>query len=756
MIWDHDATPPADILAQFAEGAMAHIDARSITRFQATLREMREYHRLLLKLYATTDPKGRPDSYALLDDGLRPYHQSWMEPYRAVITRAVSRISEEPEYFRSVVYIPYGLLVGEQRLAPQIVKALLRLGPFTVFRLEEWLSRRAAAIGVERAEDSPVKLIGSDQRAYENAMMDFVSAWESTARPTNTYRHMDEAWPDLESQWRDYRLDWPGLRAHCEATAAAFVAAVWNQDPVGVSRLADLLLRWNANLHMGGDVFAFRHPWLVTGDVMSLEWSAARAAISHTLHEEPWDEPTPAGLFRIVVQNLHRHTVLLTAAVVLNWTLTGKGGGFAFDAAKRLIDNQLLEEEEPARTNGMRFADRLQALIAMESIGLPHAEKGYGAALDSWVSSLDNVSERRVTTGRVYTPSTVHDRDSLSRALDIILLASTRQNAAAYGLNTLRSLVERDTTDLAAVTRRNLVQRFQSLGRTVAEADQDVMLAVQNFDHDVNVLQAFDEGRDLANRAEIYLAGIQADRIARAPISPERLRSFRDTVANRLLAGQDIPFFQNVSIGLTDETQRDPVTRIVPNMDRNEFLDPEIEPQSSNYIEVFAGAAAEQLIAPLWASFLARPIQDVLLKSRPDSLRFWTAITERASKLGREYILILSGSAYRLFEDRWVNADSHADELDVEYRRERDRRTYRRSVGDLDIHEFETQRVMEGFLIPTDLLREVRYARQPGGNVVDADWLENAEQPRQGRIRLRYTPIYVWEDKPIVRIRFRN
>src|SRR5690606_18307020 len=65
------------------------------------------------------------------------------------------------------------------------------------------------------------------------------------------------------------------------------------------------------------------------------------------------------------------------------------------------------------------FLDFLRIDIAGERF----REEGYGRELDRLVSALDGMSERRVVPGRVFSPSTLHDREGLYSSILTILVA---------------------------------------------------------------------------------------------------------------------------------------------------------------------------------------------------------------------------------------------------------------------------------------------------------------------------------------------
>lgn len=210
--------------------------------------------------------------------------------------------------------------------------------------------------------------------------------------------------------------------------------------------------------------------------------------------------------------------------------------------------------------------------------------------------------------------------------------------------------------------------------------------------------------------------------------------------------------FKSATVRLTD--LHAPVRTLkYGGLRKSEFLDPEIESRSSNYLQVFASQAADCLLNPLWTDFLSIPAETVTLRSKPDTLRFWRTVQARAAALGEEYIVILSDKAQAIFERRWPLGEQ-TQELELAYERDQDRRTYRRTVAGRRVHEVTFGKPMEAFLVPSDLLESVFYGRLNNGKAVDAEWLSDSASPGLGSVRLQYAPLYTWRAAKIVRIRF--
>jgi hypothetical protein len=753
-----DLPTPTELLQQFADSVIASMDARSVTGFENTLRDMREYHRLLLELYATSDDNGNVTSYAMLDEGWGPLHRAWLQTYRGVIGRAISKLDEDPQYFTTIAYVPYGLLATRDRLAPQLVRSILDLGSLVIYRLEEWFTRRAITSGAERSRDNGLTLIGSDGGLYETAIMSFVGTWESTARTTNTLDRTTDL-DESDGSWEDLQKSWSGIVSHLENAAGFFVIAAWNQDVIGVQRFADLLLRWASNLRLSGSPHAYSRPWLVNGELMALDWAGAQAALEPLLHPHRWEALTPTMVFSQVVENLHTHVVLLTAAVTMKWSFSGKGGQFAVEAAGRLLKGVLVDPDahdhrrEAGRTS---FAERLQQIIAVELAGERYEEATYGSLLDGIASSLDQISERRMTTGRTYTPSTIHDRHGLSRTLDLILLTATQPGAADAAIHLLQDIIG-DGAALPGAPRAldDFTEIMSRLQRTLDTVDKDTQRTLLMLDESWNPTVALPEARAVVERSLEFTDALRMERYAKQPVAAQRLALLETGIHEKLIQpGGGIPFFQGVEIRTVADQTIPERQHIITEMPKSEFVDPPIEAWSSNFFDVHADFGADLLIRPLWAAFRERPSRKVTLRSAPDTVIFWRTIVRRAAEIENP-VLLLSKLAYKAFRDRFLFS-GRREEHPLVIKRRRDEGLLSFTVDGLDVYEASFSARSEAYLISANLLRTVEYRTLENGLTVVATFATGRKNPRKGKVTLRFAPRYLWSDTPIFLFEFQH
>jgi hypothetical protein len=91
---------------------------------------------------------------------------------------------------------------------------------FLVISLEAWVTRRTLVEAVRGTEAQPrLELAGSDQRAYERVVMNFVGAWENTLRKADGIYGWTAAESDPARLWSAFGESWRFLENHLRNTA---------------------------------------------------------------------------------------------------------------------------------------------------------------------------------------------------------------------------------------------------------------------------------------------------------------------------------------------------------------------------------------------------------------------------------------------------------------------------------------------------------------------------------------------------------
>jgi hypothetical protein len=421
------------ILEELADKAAAQIERLAPVAFDAAWSEMTRYHRFLLALNASRTPDGAPFNYAeVVGDAWHAPHRDWISQYRRLFERAADRIPDDDHFIHSLAYAPSHLLPGsgDPELPPNIVKVILDLGPMMMHRVEAWVTKRTT-LETPRGESasSRLTLAGSDAKAYANILPSLVGAWEGLLqRAPSIYNWREGAGLDNAGLWSAFRTSWPFLWQHLSNTAYCLAIAVWNEDETGAALFREALVRWRHALRhrLGDDNAELQRRWLLFPDLLTLDWPDASARAAPLAYEYA-PAPTPEQLFASLLTAGHRDVLLLTSALLLFWTMNDKqASDIGGRTAAALLREEGRDEDNPGRGRqdvGLRslFLD----VLRFEMAGERFRDGSYAADLDQLVAMLDNMTERRVVPGRVFTPSTLHGRDQLLLPVVAILAAAT-------------------------------------------------------------------------------------------------------------------------------------------------------------------------------------------------------------------------------------------------------------------------------------------------------------------------------------------
>lgn len=652
---------PDEILAELGEMVVAQIDARAVSSFEAALDDMTDYHRFLIDAYAADGA-----SLANLEDGWRAIHGRWLPPYRQVLDRAIQALDDEPAFFSTLTYLPHRLLKShDANVSPEMQRSILQLGSLAVFRLEKRFTRRAQALGLP--PKIALDLGGADRSTHEDAVMDFVAAWEGL-------RH----WGDFDregepqARWMRARETWALLGEHLQLTADVFVTAVWARDHVGAERFRDMLIRWRDNIGLGaGRIHVFDHGELINCDLLALDWVTARTRLLEDIDTFNDDQITPEGVLLLILENAHQQTLLITAAVLVRWVLADRAGTFALAEARALLDGEVLDEDETRLGHGedlSRFAVRWRHLTALEMAGSFHSGSAYSAYMDELAQSLDRVSERKVTSGRGYTPSTVHDRQGLHSAFAALLSTAPEpphETVVAWTHEALNAGGAPWTSGRAKSLKHFLDAMADD--PTPAEAMESILSGLGHDDPARNR----DAFRGFAQEAKRYAEQRRADQIAAATVNPETLAAI-GAVAKSALMSAEIGLFDTYVLKTGEPAPL--VFSRAASLDKSSLL--EVRSDRDNFAEMVGKSLVSSFPPQPWFAYLKRRRPTRSIRSRPDALAFWAAVLRLAETLDGELGLSLPN----VLGSRFL-AD-HPDPVVVNgVERTRDRARHRRGEG---------------------------------------------------------------------------
>ncbi len=537
---------PDEILEELADKAALQIDRLAPVAFGSALREMTRYHKFLLALNASRSLDGELFSYAeVRGDAFRAPHQLWIRQYARLFERATDRIPDDASFIRTLAHLPMMLLPGSTEPEPSdaVIRAILDLGPLLVHRLEAWVTKRTSIDNVPgEAPSSRLALAGSDAKAYANVLTEIAGAWEALLQsgPIVSRRRQRSEAGDAAS-WAVCRASWPFLLQHLQNTAYSLAVAVWNEDEAGTSLFRDVLVRWRETLNPGFDSSTdLRHRRLLFPTLLTFDWSSAAAQVAARL-DDYTPSPGAGQVFGAILSESYNDTLLLTAALLLFWTINQKqisniGARTAAELLRRELSGSDNEGHHSSQSSARSFRSLFLDMVRLELAGDRFRDDTYGTELDRFLASLDNMTERRTVPGRIFTPSTLHGREDLLVSVVAILLAAAPLNGDDGVGNRVSELAERE--DILPEGDRSLRNVAFALGRYAEILGQPCPLLKRGFEllkSDGDFTRATQTLQTILAAALATIGVERSKRLKARPIDAKRMEKLRSAFETTIL-----------------------------------------------------------------------------------------------------------------------------------------------------------------------------------------------------------------------------
>ncbi|WP_157016636.1 hypothetical protein [Mesorhizobium xinjiangense] len=766
----HDLPTPDQIMEELADKAAVQIDRLAPVAFDAALDELIRYHQFLLSLNATSTPDGAAFSYAEVASGFLPRipHLQWLRQYRRLFERAADRIGEDSSFIEKLAYVPLRLLPGPADPEPTsaVVIAILNLGPTLMHRLEDWVTKRTVAENPEgQAASQRLSLAGSDRKAYESVLPNIVGAWERLlqGRPS-FYQWRDKHELDATEQWSVFAKSWPFLSQHLHNTAYMLAVAVWNEDEVGADLFRDALVRWPENLsHELADQADLINRRLLYPDVLSLEWSAALERVKPILpHFLP--SPSPDQLFNCILRSAHDDCILLTAALLLSWHIDEKqisdiGGRTAAALLRReLADGDDAIADSPAAGPSFRsvFLDFLRVDIAGERF----RDEGYGRELDRLVSTLDGMSERRVVPGRVFSPSTLHDREGLYSSILTILVALAPSEGDDGLGQRIGELAENEPAlPDADRSLRNLLQHLRALSDRLGSLPAKLDRGIAAIRADINVEAASASLKTVVDRICATIEGARERRLTERPVDGKKIEQLRSAIDQALLTppASIHSFFRGYGLGSEETTDSAEAFEFrITGIKKGQLVEPPMDFDMVSSTESLANMTCNNAARHIWASLTRRPRENLELDFQIQELGFWRGVVQAAGRVGPDPVLLISNREEgRVLRRRfiYVRGDEKPPVNVVRKPRDDTGDLYIATIDGIDVHGADFEPGI-AWLFSARSLQAVTY-HAVGDSNRHVELSFESDDGITGALLVRYRQSVEWADTPVVEIKLR-
>lgn len=758
-----DLPTPEQILEELADKTAAQMDRRATVAFDGALREMTRYHRFLLALNASRTPDGAAFSFAeVAGDAWNKPHRDWVKQYRRLFERAVDHIPDEGHYIRSLAYVPMHLLPGpnDPGLPSDVTAGILDLGPMMMHRLEAWVTKRTTLDTPKGQSAEPrLSLAGSDARAYENILPELVGAWESLLeRVPGLYNWGERGEHENWERWAAFRASWPFLWQHLTNTAYCLAVTVWNEDEAGASLFREALVRWpdtfqyaldaHADLPRRRDLFP---------DVMKLGWPEASNHAAPFAYEF-MHALTPDQLFANVIRGAHDDALLLTAGLLLFWTMNAKQtSDIGGRTARELLGLEGSGEyrSHPA-LKGIRFHSLFLDLLRFEIAGDRYTESSYAAELDRLVEFLDRMTERRVVPGRLFTPSTSQGREDILVSLTAVLAAAIPKDGDDGVVRHITELASKEEVLPGGdSTLRAIVRELGRIRSILEEPSPQLQAGISLLVPDVDTREVADRLYEVVGAAEVAIEAKRHERLKDRPVDPAKLERIRSAVEVALLKEPTkAPFFRDVQIEQAAPSAPAELHEVVfSNIDKAQMVEPIMDSPILNFEDSLVSGAKERAGRYVWEAFTRRPRVQKGVSAKVEEAAYWKEVAGLIEEVGPEPVLVVSRTA----EGRTLRRLSYAGAMDLPdiqiERRQRDEvsESYIVTVEGVDVFGADFPAGV-GLLFSGQALQRIRYAELDiPGRYVNIDF--DLSEEEKVALRLGFRQQVVWNDTPIFEIK---
>jgi hypothetical protein len=754
-----DLPSPRQILEELSDKAIDQIDRLAPVAFDNALQELVRYHKFLLSLNGSRDSDGKPFSYAELSGyGWSSPQQEWIRPYIGLFERAANRIPDNGHFLRALSYVAESLLndseAGEKPAAT--VQAIVDLQVLLMHRLEAWVTKRTS-VEVQANEPAQPRLVmaGSDAKSYSNILVDIVGAWESLLQTAPYIYNWPERYLDVkaEDQWYAYRASWPFLWQHLQNTAYCVAVAVWNEDQIASEIFSEALIRWPLafEYRLTDQVYFLPGRFIYPG-ILGSDWLGASGEAQKIAHETaPIIEP--AQLFRLVLIEAHQDAVLLTALLLLFWTINKKQSSQIGASTARLLLMKALPDDD-GEGGRVRFGAAFMRFIRLSVGSRRDTASNYASLADGLLAALDNMTERRVVPGRVFTPSTIHGRYELLVA-EVALLASLVPDQGDDGLSKLvAQLAQSDylhlNGDRALRDTLSNLDRYSSL---LANPTPELELGIKLLNFGQDPANAISRMWAIVKTATDTIASERLKRLTESPIDTNKLEKLRSAFETAILHAK-VPFFRDYKITTTTfRLELEPYSIVINGLKKAALVEPPMEQEILNMTESYSDDIANKAGLRVWKLFCGLPRSRVDLEYENDD-DFITKVKSFANEVGPLPLLVVSRQRERRIRERYrrgvgaLGANVMIKDL--------------RTVGGSYVATIEGVDVFgadfspgTAWLFSAHMLQEVRYTPSERGT----DYLSLAYEPvdtLNGSLRATFRQGAEWTSTKIIELNFRE
>lgn len=752
-----DLPGPSDMFEELADKVIGHMERGAVTSFRSALDEMIDFHRFMIDAHETCDTDGNSFNYAEIGYYL-PMYNDWLQQYRRVFDKASRLISVDRDFIRILVGVPKRLVCSAQTGSSVAVNAaLLDVMLIAVYRLEDWFTRQRT---YEQKNGNLVSVIaGSDSRVYPEMVRKLVGDWEDALRAVKYIYDWKRGDRDIDpaEHWDRYVTSWRFLQSHQQNSAEMLAAAVWNEDEVAAELYQEMLARWFYPLRIYLPDDHFLNETHFNPDFFGKNWDEMLEVIPVVFPHPALRPPIPSQIFSISIQNALYDTIVVTCAVMIGWFVNRRqNSDIAVRTVKSLIDAPAGDALGRREKVSLDFAALFFSVMRILAVGGRFSDKGYGASLDEIIRKLDGRSEREIVPGRVFRPTTHHERRDVMLPLLSFLLWKMPESDNARSVQRVLSISENE----------NFFSQSYEVLRDYIDSLEDLknFLKDQYAEHVLQAVMALNPEIPVEER-KVHLNGIfnsiietlerqREKRLDELSVDREKLESFRSDIEKVLRddnGGLDV--LSNIAV-VVEKVDQTPIYFAVGGIEKGYLTEPEMAEKPVNIDEVVTRQTEDFIFHRVFSVLLKRERKTISVDGENAFIEALEEYGDRIARTGSQPVLLVPDWNDPPWIERWFGwAEEVPRSLTIRRKLGVKTHLYIGTVNDIDIYRSPIPSE-QSLLFRSDILAAIKYAPDDDGKIVDVEFTalrDNSDGILKCRVRMQLD----WRDDEIIELLYR-
>jgi hypothetical protein len=762
-----DMPSPANFLEQLVDKVIEQIEQTAETGFRAALDELVRYHCFILAAQNTKDESGNAINLAELGGFFLRPDEDWVRQYRRAFAAAADRIGNDTFFIDRLSNLPARLIPDDGlNFSQRVLQTLLELGIHEVVSLEDWVTRRAV-IGAAAEPGASAALAGSDKRAYEDVLRDFVGGWETLEQTLISSLEVKRrpSTPAVPTQWDAFCRGFPVFQRHVHFAAYFLAAAVWNDDALGADRFRDLLLRWLQPFYdYLQDSYLFGHTLVITPDLTTRDWATVQAEVAGRMRFRQ-EAALPGPVFGLLLWELHCDVVCVSGLVALHWYASGlQPSNTAAEAAvltlrreKRAGDGSDLTATRPKSVFRLLFD-----FLIRYALNPRFAEDRYSATVDGLVRLLTNLASPRMVSGRIYGGYGIEGVETLRT----VLLAALAANLPIQGDEGIAGLLDDLKTDpvfAADESIRTFIWTMEQMVRSLDQAQGSEIYekASSVFSRDLDLAAAAARLRSELTNVVTVFKSLRTERIRNARLDESRMSLVRRMMSEAVRArGPSLTCFSDYPIQVEFSGEIAAMETEFGFIDRGAFTEPAMSQLSFDDLPSYFVEALRQYLTNVVLYELGRrPKRVIPVDISEGTTALWKSVFAEASAVGSELVIIVPFAPIgeEISTALYLSGGQTPSGLNVTREASIPTGGGTNYLGTVEgILVYGIQRTKQAILCPRNLLRSISYAVVHGLDDIADFTFVDGEDPEKSKVRLKVAQRIEWADDSFVEFDLRR